>query len=69
MYWYRRLAHKDFEKIKEFVREGFLPKEISNCKMPLSPCYAQAKQTRGSISNTATGSHIKSGNLRPGDKV
>ena len=35
----------------------------------MCPYCAQAKQTRGSISGAATGGFIKSGNLKPGDKV
>ena len=57
------------EKIKDFTRQGALPKEIANQKTPLCSYCIQAKQGRTSISQSATGGFIKSGNLRPGEKV
>ena len=69
LYWHRRLAHMDMERIKDFARKGFLPKEIANCKTPLCTYCIQAKQGRTSISRSATGGSIKSGNLKSGDKV
>ena len=69
LYWHQRLAHMDMEKIKDFARQGILPKEIANCKTPLCSFCIQAKQSRTLISKSATGGFIKSGNLRLGKKV
>ena len=69
LYWHRRLAHMDMEKIKTFARQDLLPKDIANAKTPLCPSCIQAKQTRTSISRNATGNSIKKDNLRPGDKI
>ena len=63
LYWHRLLVHMDFEKIKDFARKGFLPKETETFKTPLCLCCFQAKQTSRSTSSAATGSHIKSGNV------
>ena len=59
----------DFERIKDFARKGFLPKDIATCKTQLCPYCIQAKQTRTSISGAATGGSIKTNDLKPGDKV
>ena len=69
LYRCRRSGHMDMEKLKEFARQGFLPKDITNAKSPLCSSSIQAKQTRTSISKMASGGYIKSGNLRPGDKM
>ena len=60
----------DFEKIKILARKSLLPnKEITNFKTLLYSFCRQAKQSRTSIIDNATSSTIKSGNLKPGDKV
>ena len=69
LHWHRRLAHMDFEKLKDFARKRFLPKEIANCKTPLCPFCIQANQQRTSASRSATGGSIKEGDLTPGSKV
>ena len=66
---YCRLAHVDFEKIKDFARKGCLLKDIANYETPLCPYYIQSKQVRKSISNAATSGFIKPGDLKPSDKV
>ena len=57
------------EKIKDFTRQGILPKEITNCKTPLCSFCIQAKQDHTLISKLATSGFIKLSNLRPGEKV
>ena len=70
LYWHRRLAHMDFEKIKILARKGLLPnKDITNCKTLLYSFCIQAKQPRTSITANATSSTIKSRNLKPRDKA
>jgi len=69
LYWHRRLAHMDFEKLKAMARQDLLPKEISSCQTPLCSYCIQAKQKRCSISSKATGGSIKSGDLKPGSKI
>ena len=64
LYWHRRLAHMDFEKIKDFSRKGFLTKDLATCKTHICPYCMQAKQVRNSISGSATGGHIESSNLK-----
>ena len=59
----------DFEKIKDFSRKGHLPKDLATCKTLICPFCIQAKQTRRSISGSATGRHIKASNLKPEQKV
>ena len=45
LHWHRRLAHMDFEKLKDFARKGFLPKEIENCEKNSLPilCTSQTE--------------------------
>ena len=69
LHWHRRLAHMDFEKLKDFTRKGFLSKEIANYKTSLCPFCIQAKQQRTSASRSATGRSIKEGDLTPGSKI
>ena len=59
----------DFEWIKGFARKGFLPKEIATCKIPLYSFCIQVKQTRISISTSATSCLIKANNLHPSSKI
>ena len=69
LYRCRRSGHMDMEKLKEFARQGFLPKDITNAKSPLCSSSIQAKQTRTSISKMASGRSVKAGKLRPGNKI
>ena len=43
LYWHRRLAHMDFEKIKDFARVEYLLKEIANAPTLLYPFCTQVK--------------------------
>ena len=63
LHWYRRLAHVDVEKIKDFTRQGLLPKEIETSPTPLCPFCTQAKQCHTSMSKKDAGNSIKSVNL------
>ena len=57
------------ERVKDFSRKYFLPKEIVSRKTPLCPFYIQAEQQCDSMFKSAAEGSIEEGDLKPDVKV
>jgi Reverse transcriptase (RNA-dependent DNA polymerase)/GAG-pre-integrase domain len=44
--WHNKLSHVSMKRIQRMARNGYLPSNISNCKMPLCQSCLYGKQTR-----------------------
>ena len=53
--WHERLGHMNFPQIQTLAKQGYLPKEISKCDIPLCASCQYGKAHKRSITQNTTG--------------